>query len=320
MFGRKIITTFLVSAASLALVAGCSNGNAHRSEGSNRVAILTYTRKDEFTNNLVNSMKESAENKGLSADVYNSESDGEKQIRQVKKAVGMHYKAILIRPVDADNAQEITAIAGDIPVVFFNLQPDRRYLKADNYVYVGPKEETAGRMQADYILKHTSKQSLNVAVLRGQSGLASEKRTSSFKEALQKSGRTVNYVFNDYADWNEDTAEHQTEMFLKTGQTCDVLVANNDNMALGALKAFRKEGRKLPVICGIDASTEAEKSISRGQMSFTVRQPYKIQGEKCIETALAMSRGKQVTDIKGSSADGCYVYTGFTPVSEDDLR
>ena len=151
--------------------------------------------------------------------------------------------------------------------------------------------------------------------MKGQSGLVSEKRTDSFKETLEKSGRSVNYVFTDYANWEEETAEHQMELFLKTGQPCDVIASNNDNMALGAIKAFKKAHKKLPIVCGVDASTEVKDEISTGEMGMTASQPTKIQGEKCIETALKMIEGKKITDIKGSTADGLYVYTNFKAIT-----
>lgn len=309
---KKFIKMMLVLTCFMLAATGCGmTTNESQSGNGKRIAVLVQTNDDSFTRNLISSIKDAASEKGATADVYNSEQDSEKQIKQLKKVVKKHYDAVLIRPVDADNAQEMIALAGKIPVVFYNLQPSKSVLKANQDVYVGPEEEMAGRLQANYVLKHTNKQELNVAILKGQSGLASEKRTNAFKETLEKSGRSVNYVFNDSADWNEEKAEHQMELFLKTGQPCDVIAANNDDMALGAIKAFKKAHKKLPIVCGVDASTKGKAKIRAGEMSMTAAQPTKIQGEKCIETALKLIDGKKITDIKGATEDGLYVYTNL---------
>lgn len=305
-----VLTCFVLAAT------GCGiTTNESQSGNGKRIAVLTQTNNGAFVRNLISSIKNAASEKGATVDVYSSEQNSEKQIKQLKKAVKKRYDAILIRPVDPDNAQEMTAIAGKIPVVFYNFQPSKSALKANQDVYVGPEEEMAGRLQANYVLKHTSKQELNVAILKGQRGLVSEKRTHTFKETLEKSGRSINYVFTDSADWEEKAAEHQMELFLKTGQPCDVIAANNDNMALGAIKAFKKAHKKLPIVCGVDASAGGKAKISTGEMGMSASQPLKIQGEKCVETALKLIEGKKITDIKGSTADGLYVYTNFKAIT-----
>ena len=205
-----VLTCFMLAAT------GCGmTTNESQAGNGKHIAVLTHTNDSPLINSLISSIKNAASEKGATVDVYNSDQNSEKQIKQLKKVVQNHYDAILIRPVDADTAQEMIAIAGKIPVVFYNFQPSESVLKANQDVYVGPEEEMAGRLQANYVLKHTSKQELNVAILKGQSGLVSEKRTNSFKETLEKSGRSVNYVFTDYSDWEEETAEHQMELFLK---------------------------------------------------------------------------------------------------------
>ena len=313
---KKFIKMMLVLTCFVLAATGCGmTTNESQSGNGKRIAVLTYTNDSALIRSLISSIKNAASEKGATADVYNSNQNSEKQIKQLKKAVKKRYDAILIRPVDADNAQEMTAIAGKIPVVFYNFQPSESVLKANKDVYVGPEEEMAGRLQANYVLKHTSKQELNVAILKGQRGLVSEKRTNTFIETLEKAGRSVNYVFNDSADWNEEKAEHQMELFLKTGQPCDVIASNNDDMALGAIKAFKKAHKKLPIVCGVDATTEGKAKISAGEMGMSASQPVKIQGEKCIETALKLIEGKKITDIKGSTADGLYVYTSFKAIT-----
>ena len=140
-----VLTCFMLAAT------GCGmTTNESQSGNGKRIAVLTHTNDSALINSLTSSIKNAASEKGATVDVYNSDQNSEKQIKQLKKVVQNHYDAILIRPVDTDNAQEMIAIAGKIPVVFYNFQPSESVLKANQDVYVGPEEEMAGRLQANY--------------------------------------------------------------------------------------------------------------------------------------------------------------------------
>ena len=89
-------------------------------------------------------------------------------------------------------------------------------------------------------------------------------RTKGLKQTLKASGKTIHYVFEDYADWNQDKAQELTAMFLKTGQPVDCVAANNDDMALGSLSAFEQAGRSTESVLflGVDASAGGCQAIA----------------------------------------------------------
>lgn len=319
---RKLLKALLAAACTMIIAAcctGCSAFDKSTGHGGKRIALFIHGNQAGLIRNLNSSIRKYAAEDGATIDVYNANQNGDKQIRQLKAAARKHYDAFIVRPVEPENAQEITAIADGIPVVFYNFQPAKSALKANQNIYVGPEEEMAGRLQADYILKHTSKQTLNVAILQGPSSLVAEKRTAALKKELNKSGRTVNYVYNDSANWEEETAEHQMNLFIKTGQSCDAIASNNDNMALGALKAFRKAHKKLPVACGVDASDDGLKAIKNGTMGLSAAQSTDVQGKMCIKAAIQLIKGKKITDLKGATDDGLYVYTKMEAVTSANV-
>ena len=84
-----------------------------------------------------------------------------------------------------------------------------------------------------------------------------------------------------------------TENWLQANLNIDAVVAQNDEMALGALKAIEDAGRLGEiVIAGIDATPEAMKYVKQGQLNITVFQDAKGQGRKSIEVARDVAMGK----------------------------
>lgn len=108
------------------------------------------------------------------------------------------------------------------------------------------------------------------------------------KKTLNDSGKKINYVFEDNADWSTETAEKYFELFLKTGQKADAVACNNDDMALGIVNACENNNISLdsvPVI-GVDATEKGCKSIAEGKMAFTIYQSGSGQGEYLIKAAI----------------------------------
>ncbi len=128
---------------------------------------------------------------------------------------------------------------------FYNSCPDASYLETGKYMYVGSDENVAGQYQAEYILDkffllrmksmwQSSRDQRNHSATKG--------RTGALKDTLNASGKKNHYVFEDNADWDQATAQKMFELFLKTGQSCDVVACNNDSMAMGIVDACKEAG------------------------------------------------------------------------------
>lgn len=314
---KKFTIAALVAVIGAACLSGCQSETSKTASDGDGVRIYaTLSEADTFRNTLLEAARQTAEAEGAELVVYEAENSIEKQVVQIKQAVSEGYDVIMCAPVDADTAQELEAIAGDIPIIFYNSCPDESVLEANKYMYVGSDENVAGQYQAEYILSQMAgREEINVVLLKGSKNhSATNGRTDGLKNTLALSGKTVNYVFEDYADWNQSLSEKYFDIFLRTGQRTDVIVCQNDTMALGAIASCKRNGVSGIPVLGIDATADGCAAIESGSMEFTVYQSAKGQGEMAARAAIALGSGDSAEGLEGLSDDGCYIWVPFEKV------
>ncbi len=302
-------------------VSGCSRQTM---AGQKQIRIfLSLNEMDTFRQTLVDAAMAKAAQEGVELVVEDAGGSIEAQVEQLKRAAAEEYDVILCSAVSTDTAVQLKLSAGDIPIVFFNSCPDDRYLEAGKYVYVGSDEAVAGQFQAEYVLQQLgSKSEINVVLVKGpRSHSATVGRTNGVKEALADSGKTVNYVFEDSANWDMAQAKELFALFLRTGVTADCVICNNDAMALGIVEAAREAGidfASLPIL-GVDATADGCAAIKAGEMQFTVYQSGKGQGEAAVEMAIRLAGNGDPEEMEGISEDGKYVWVDFEKVDGSNV-
>ena len=310
----------ILAAAVMVLI---SSGCQAKATGGSAQMYYSAIEDGDYYEGWAAQLQEQAAAQGASFDVGYAQNSVETQDAQIKSAVGSGCDVFLCGPVSPETVTEIKAAAGDTPVVFINNAPDDSALEKDRYIYVASDEYMAGQYQAEYILeRYGQKEEINVVVLKGPkdaSGAAG--RTKGLKQTLKASGKKIRYVFEDYADWNQDKAQELTAMFLKTGQPVDCVVANNDDMALGGLAAFEQAGRSTESVLflGVDASVGGCQAIAEGRMDFTVYQPTAAQITSAMEAAIRLASGRTISDMEGASEDGKYILIPFEKVDRQNV-
>lgn len=318
--GIRMLAVCMILTAALT-VSGCSRQTM---AGQKQIRIfLSLNEMDTFRQTLVDAAMAKAAQEGVELVVEDAGGSIEAQVEQLKRAAAEEYDVILCSAVSTDTAVQLKLSAGDIPIVFFNSCPDDRYLEAGKYVYVGSDEAVAGQFQAEYVLQQLgSKSEINVVLIKGpRAHSATMGRTNGVKEALADSGKTVNYVFEDSANWDMAQAKELFALFLRTGVTADCVICNNDAMALGIVEAAREAGidfASLPIL-GVDATADGCAAIKAGEMQFTVYQSGKGQGEAAVEMAIRLAGNGDPEEMEGISEDGKYVWVDFEKVDGSNV-
>ncbi len=318
---RKINALFLIAAAIVFLGTGCQKKDL---ASGNTIKIFYAAIEDgDYYEGWAEQLQQQAKSYGMALEAGYAQNSVETQHSQIKKAVAEEYDVLLCGLVSADTVTEIKAAAGTTPIVFINNAPEDTALQKDHYVYVASDEYMAGQYQAEYILEQfSSKNEISVAILKGPKGASGTiGRTKGLKQTLNASGKQIQYVFEDYADWNTDTAKELTALFLKTGRKVDCVAANNDDMALGAFAAFEQAGVNMDSVLflGVDASAGGCQAIVDGKLDFTVSQPMSDQISAAVEAAQRLALGESVSDIEGAQEDGKYILIPFEKVDSSNV-
>lgn len=319
---KKRITHALAVYLGTAVIAcGCGKSGSDSAKGMKM--LMTISQMDTFRLTLAGGAEQAAQAKGIQLEVVDAENVIENQVDQIQKAAADGYSAILCGAIDVDTAVELKASAPGLPIIFVNSCPNDKNLEKDAYMYVGSSDAMAGEFQAQYVLdKLASKSEINVVLIKGPNEHSATKgRTKGIKRTLEASGKTINYVFEDEADWSEEKAEKMFDVFLRTGREADCVMCNNDAMALGVINACKKAGKDpgSMMILGVDATADGCEAIKNGEMAFTVYQPGSGQGQAAVEVAAALAAGESAKEVEGISEDGKYVWVPFEKVDSSNV-
>ena len=312
----------ILLAVVLFALTGCGSDSSVASNKDIKI-LLILNQMDSFRGTLVSAARETAEAQGVQFAFKDAEGSIENQVNYLKAAEQEGYDVILCSPVSAETAVELKASAGDIPIVFINSSPDEKQLKEGKYIYAGSDEFVSGQFQAEYVLnKLADRQEINVVLLKGEKvHSATIGRTNGVKQTLEASGKKINYVFEDYGDWDQGLAKHMFEIFLKTGSPVDCVLCENDSMALGVIEACKEANidlNTLPVL-GVDATADGCAAIKSGDMAFTVFQSGVGQGEAAVKAAIQFAKGESLDSLEGVSDDGKYIWVPFEKVDSTNV-
>ncbi len=302
----RFFSVLLISMLALALVTGCSKKPAEKEQS---YALFMSHMTNAFTIEMSDAVKSKAAELGVKVTVYEAEKDVAKQISQIETAVQQGVSGIVIEPVSVDGvvpAIEAARKAG-VAVVVVNQKISKP--EAANS-FVGVENFDGGVLEMKTAAEAISGKG-NVAFLLGPMGSDAQiGRTNGYYEVL-KSYPDIKVAFEQTANWRTDEALKIVENWLQTGTPLAAVVANNDGMALGALKAV--EDAKLlgkVKIYGLDATPDALAAVKDGRLTATVSQSTTLQGTTAMETVNKIVKGESVENE---------ILVSFTLITKDNV-
>ncbi|NOU78573.1 galactose/glucose ABC transporter substrate-binding protein MglB [Paenibacillus sp. LMG 31459] len=354
---KKITSVLLASALLGAALAGCggnnnaadtgnkaNTGNAAATANSGsaaetpKVGVAIYKFDDTFMTGVRNAIDTAA--KGIATvDIVDSQNSQPTQNDKVDLFVTKKYDGMLINPVDRTAAGVIIdkAKTADIPVVFLNREPLPEDMKKwDKVYYVGAKAEESGTMSGqlivDYWKAHPEADKngdgvLQYVMLKGEPGHQdAELRTTYSIQAIEDAGIKVEKLAEDTAMWDRVKGQEKMAAFLGShGDKIEAVLANNDDMALGAIEALKAQGyfsgdKYMPVV-GVDATAPAVQALQDGTMLGTVLNDANNQGKAAIVLASLLAKGETPTKetVGFDITDNQYVWISYKKITKDNV-
>jgi len=267
-------------------------GQAEKAE-KEIVIGLSMSEDTQFLVNVRKAAEKKAKELGVKLITMSGQSSVEKQVNDVESLIAQKVDAIILNPLDKEglgNAVDKVKAAG-IPLVEVNT-----YTTNDKYdVYVGSDEEDAGRIQGEFV-KRTMGTKGNLVILYGVMGHSGQiGRYEGLKQSLLDPCPDWKVLADMTGNWQRDQGLRIMEDWLqKFGDSIDLVVSQNDEMALGALQAIEAAGKQDKIkVLGIDASPDAIQAVKEGRLALTVFQDSFGQGQKSVEIALGLVKGQK---------------------------
>ena len=304
-------------------VTGCSNREKKQEQGTVdeiRVGVLLYNQDDLFINVMTQMLDEEFREQEKKEDckitVNFSDAKGSQTVQndQIDKFIAQNYDVLCVNVVDRTDAAAIVdkARKANIPLVFFNREPVSADMERwDQTYYVGVESEDGGRLQGEIFLQQYKKNKKSIdrsgdgiiqyVILEGEPGHQDTTiRTESCIKRIKEDGVKLERLATTSANWRRTQGKEKTEAWLKEfGSKIELLISNNDEMALGALDALEDMGipdGQIKVI-GLDGVDEARKAVRDGKMLGTVLNDAEGQVQSIIKLAVALGKGEKPKDI-----------------------
>ncbi|MEN2393967.1 sugar ABC transporter substrate-binding protein [Pseudomonas halotolerans] len=256
----------------------------------------------QFDDTWLTYLRESMDSKakslpdGVTLQFEDARSDVVKQLSQVENFISQKVDAIIVNPVDTAATQRITkaAVAAGIPLVYVNRRPDELKLPA-GVVTVASDDLEAGHMQMQYLAEKMGGKGDIVILLGDLANNSTANRTKGVKDVLAKYPN-IKIEQEQTGTWLRDKGMTLVNDWLTQGREFQAVVANNDEMAIGAAMALKQAGTKpgTVLIAGVDGTPDGLNAIKKGEMAVSVFQDAKGQADGSIDTAVKMVKKQPV--------------------------
>lgn len=275
---------------------------------------MSATTTNDFFQDMYNAFKTTAEQQSsLTLLLDEADNDQERQYKQLDDMIAKGAKALVVNMVDVSQGTEFVQkyCNKNIPVVYINRNPgEKNIADCQNAYFVDGDANQAGVIQGLKILESWQKNPdwdknkdgiIQYAILEGIPNHSGTMARTKWSIGTMQNYPTlqvpVHKIFQDYALFNKQRASDMVESWINDPNftNVEVLLANNDNMAIGAIETLKQHNIKLPVF-GIDAGEKAQELVKSGDMQATVFNDYDNQAKVALRMAANLATEKPVME------------------------
>jgi len=315
------------------------------------VPVFIYDNSDAYMAEFETNIKLAALSKDYLIRSFNSQNSQIIQNDQIEQFMNNDYPVLMINPVDRLSVYAIIEKAkqNDSTIIFFNREPLPEDIALyDKIYYVGADAIQSAQLQASLImdlfgnnprvLNEYDKNGdgiIQTVILKGEQGHQdAEARTKHVIESLTSEGYKIEVLDVSIANWDRETAQEQMkELITLYGEDIEILISNNDAMALGAIETLKEfkffedlnlDGvidravePWLPVV-GIDGLEVSIESIKQGYLYGTIKNDSESMADCLVQLTEWLLEGKPLIDFPYKITDGKYLWINYQKLSLEE--
>lgn len=237
---------------------------------------------------------ESVNNLGGKVICLSANGDPDKQLEQAKQLIDQEVDVLVILPVDLKKAAEIVALANKASIGVISY--DRLIQGANVDYYISFDNVKVGELQADYIKNRLQKG--NIALIGGaytdQNAFLLEFGQKGILQPYIERG-DLKIVYDKMVKaWTFDEGYLAAKECLRNNRV-DAIIAGNDLLASGAIKALQEKGLAGKVlVAGQDADSQARENIIKGLQTMSVYKSIEDIASNAARMAMDIARGNTI--------------------------
>ena len=281
------------------ILAGLVAVSVMGSAGAATIGFSSPNFDDNFQTVLREQAKAHAESLGHSIQIEDAREDVGTQLSQIQNFIASGVDAIVLAPVSAESTPQITKMAKDagIPLVYINRRPADLDQLGGKSTWVGSDETWSGTLSGFEACRQAAGTGKGVILIGLLSNEAAVTRTEDIREVLKLSMcNGIEIVAEHEAKWQRTEANNYISNLLSSGTEFNIVFANNDEMALGAIQGLKNAGISMDdvIIAGVDATADALAAMGAGDLDVTVFQNAPAQSVGGVDAALRMINGESL--------------------------
>lgn len=333
---KKTKNKILAGALVFHVLGGCSSQQQTIEDSKIRIGVTIYNEYDTFISSIVDELNNQVnEDKGsVILTIKDAEQSTSKQDQQVKAMIEDGCDVICVNLVDRTSPTKIIDLAkkNNIPIIFFNRELVEEDLQRwEHLYYVGAPAEQSGEIegeiaieaiQADPSSDKNRDGKIQYFILEGEMSHQDAIVRSEYSvQTIEDTDITLERLGYAIANWDRAQAQTKTSQALSEyGTSIELILANNDDMALGAIDAYKAAGiseNDYPIIVGVDGTKVGLEAIQEGTLTGTAYNDGIGQADAMYKLAKALANEENISSL--GLKDNKYIRIDYQKITKDNI-